>query len=318
MTSGVAARDSVFLTVYSVTFLLGLPANLLVLAVFVRKVQKRGATPNVVYALNLCTANLVLVVWLPVKAAEILLETWALPEPLCPAYSFFLFASLYGSCLMLTAMSVGRYLSIAFPISYKMYRRAQLSCCISAGLWALVLLHLSLALVAEENVYFVSTRPHDNSSACYENFTPEQLKVLLPLRLEMAILLFLLPLVITATCTLRCLMLVQRSSLSLGRKKRVLAVALSTFVVFVVCYSPYNLSHVVGFVQGRNVSWRQEAMLSSSCNVFLQPVVMLLLSPGPPRCLRARLCGRQAPGLGLFCQTLISQQRLSSSSDKQT
>ncbi|CDQ63698.1 unnamed protein product [Oncorhynchus mykiss] len=233
----VPVKDCVSLTVYSFTFLLGLPSNLLVLFVYVRKARKRGATPNVVYALNLCLANLALVAWLPVKALETFLQDWALPSPLCPVYSFFLFSSMYGSCLFLTAVTVGRYLSIAFPISYKLYRRGRISCFISAALWAVVLLHLSLGLVAEGGGGFVSTSSHNVS-------------------------------------------------------RRVLAVALSTLAVFVVCYVPYNASHIVGFVLQENVHWRTEAMLSSACNVFLEPVVMLMLSPATPRGLMGRLCGR--------------------------
>ncbi|KAG7278789.1 hypothetical protein CRUP_019095 [Coryphaenoides rupestris] len=144
----IGVNDCVALSVYCFTFLLGLPANLLVLFVYVRKARKRGATPNVVYALNLCLANLALVAWLPVKALETFLQGWMLPGFVCPIYSFFLFASLYGSCLFLTVVTVGRYLSIAFPLAYKRYRRTRISCFISAALWALVLLHLSLGLAA--------------------------------------------------------------------------------------------------------------------------------------------------------------------------
>ncbi|XP_017581052.1 free fatty acid receptor 3 [Pygocentrus nattereri] len=286
--------ECVSLTVYSFTFLLGLPANLLVFFIYVRKARKRGATPNVVYAINLCMSNLVLVAWMPVKAAETVLNIWTLPGLLCPIYNFFLFASLYGSGLLLTAVAVGRYLSIAFPITYKLYRRARTSCLVSAFLWAIVLLHLGLALVAEEGAYFVSLYQH-NMSKCYEKFSDEQLKVLVPLRLEMALLLFLLPLLISAFCTLRCLALVRRSCLPVGSKRRVLAMELSALFVFVVCYAPYNVSHVVGFVQNTNVSWRSEAIISSSCNVFLEPVVMLMLSPSTPMELMGRLCWKRAP-----------------------
>uniref|UniRef100_A0A4W6E5K6 Si:dkey-211g8.9 n=1 Tax=Lates calcarifer TaxID=8187 RepID=A0A4W6E5K6_LATCA len=262
--------DCIALSVYTFTFLLGFPSNLLVLFVYVRKARKRGATPNVVYALNLCLANLVLVAWLPVKALETFLQDWRLPAPICPIYNFFLFSSLYGSCLFITAVTVGRYLSIAFPIIYKRYRRARISCFISVALWVLVLLHLSCALVAEEGAHFVSIK--DQTSACYENFTTSQLDVLLPLRLEMAIVLFLLPLIVTSFCTLRCVTLVWRSNLSLMGKRRVLTVALSTLIVFVVTL----------------------AMLTSSCNVFLEPVVMLMLSPAVSRGIMGRICGRQS------------------------
>ncbi|XP_043072938.1 free fatty acid receptor 2 isoform X2 [Puntigrus tetrazona] len=135
--------------------------------------------------------------------------------------------------------------------------------------------------------------PGENVSACYENFTQEQLEVLVPLRLEMALLLFLVPLVLSAFCTLRCLVLVRHSALPSVGKRRVLAIALSTLVVFVVCYLPYNVSHVVGFVLYTNVEWRSEAMLSCSCNVFLEPVVMLMLSPWTPRDLVDRVCHKR-------------------------
>ncbi|XP_029023423.2 free fatty acid receptor 3 [Betta splendens] len=288
----VPVMDGVALSVYTLTFLLGLPANLLVFFVYVRKACKHGATPNVVYALHLCLANLALVAWLPIKALETALQDWMLPRLVCPVYSFFLFSSLYGSCLFITAVTVGRYLSIAFPIIYKRYRHARLSCWISAALWALVLIHLSFALAAEDGAYFIST--NNNASACYEEFNATQLAVLLPLRLEMAVALFFVPLVATSFCTLRCVVLVWRSNLPPMGKRRVLAVALSTLAVFVVCYAPYNASHVVGFALGASVGWRPYAMLTSSCNVFLEPVVMLMLSPAVSRGVLGRLCGRQS------------------------
>lgn len=285
-----SVTDFIALFVYTLTFLLGLPANLLVFFVYVRKACKHGATPNVVYALNLCLANLALLVWLPIKALETFIQDWRLPPPVCPIYNFFLFSSLYGSCLFITAVTVGRYLSIAFPIIYKRYRHARLSCFVSIALWALVLLHLSFALVAEGGAYFVSV----NTSVCYEDFSDSQLAVLLPLRLEMAIVLFFVPLVVTFFCTLRCVTLVWRSNLPPLGKRRVLAVALSTLAVFVVCYSPYNASHIVGFVLKQSVKWRTYAMLTSSCNVFLEPVVMLMLSPAVSRGILGRICGRQS------------------------
>uniref|UniRef100_A0A3Q3LFA3 G-protein coupled receptors family 1 profile domain-containing protein n=1 Tax=Mastacembelus armatus TaxID=205130 RepID=A0A3Q3LFA3_9TELE len=281
----------VALSVYTFTFLLGLPANLLVLFVYVRKACKHGATPNVVYAFNLCIANLVLLAWLPVKALETFLQDWRLPPPICPVYSFFLFSSLYGSCLFIAAVTVGRYLSIAFPIIYKRYRHARISCFISVALWAFVLLHLSFALVAEEGAYFVTV--NEDTVACYEKFNASQLAVLLPLRLEMSIVLFFLPLIVTSFCTFRCVTLVWRSNLPPLGKRRVLTVALSTLAVFVVCYAPYNASHIAGFVLKKSVEWRTYAMLSSTCNVFLEPVVMLMLSPAGSRGIMRRICGQQ-------------------------
>ncbi|XP_065803875.1 free fatty acid receptor 3 [Labrus bergylta] len=288
----VSLEDWIALSVYSFTFLLGLPANILVLFVYVRKARKHGATPNVVYALNLCLANLALVAWLPVKAVETLLQYWTLPALVCPIYNFFLFSSLYGSCLFITAVTVGRYLSIAFPIIYKRYRRASISCFIATALWVFVLLHLSISLFAEGGANFVSIE--GDTSVCYDHFNTSQLAILLPLRLEMAIVLFIVPLILTSFCTLRCVTLVWRSNLRPIGKRRVLTVALSTLAVFVVCYAPYNATHFVGFVLNENVEWRVYAMLTSSCNVFLEPVIMLMLSPAVSRGIMGKICGRQS------------------------
>ncbi|CAL1583304.1 unnamed protein product [Knipowitschia caucasica] len=285
-------KDCLAIVIYSVTFLLGLPSNILVFFVYVRKARKRGATPNVVYALNLCVANLVLVAWIPVKAFEVLLNNWKLPALVCPIFNFFLFSSVYGSCLFITAVTVGRYLSIAFPFIYKMYRRTKISCFFSVALWVIVWVHLSIGLVAEGGANFISVE--NDIVACYDSFNDTQLDVLLPLRLEMAIGLFILPLIITSFCTLRCVVLVWRSNLRPLGKKRVLTVALSTLAVFVVCYAPYNTSHIVGFILDANVEWRSLAILTSLFNVFLEPAVMLLLSPAGSRGIMGRICGRQS------------------------
>lgn len=285
-------RDCVALFVYSFTFLLGLPANILVFFVYVRKAHKHGATPNVVYALNLCVANLVLVAWLPVKGLETLVNDWRLPALVCPMFNFFLFSSVYGSCLFITAVTVGRYLSIAFPIIYKMYRRARISCFISAALWVVVFIHLSIGLMAEGGAHFISVK--NDIVTCYDKFNDTQLEVLLPLRLEMAIVLFIVPLIMTSFCTLRCVVLVWRSNLRPLGKKRVLTVALSTLAVFIVCYAPYNTSHIVGFALKDDVGWGRLAILSSSCNVFLEPAVMLMLSPAVSKGIMGRMCGRQS------------------------
>ncbi|XP_072303282.1 free fatty acid receptor 3 [Eucyclogobius newberryi] len=285
-------KDCLAIVIYSITFLLGLPSNILVFLVYVRKARKRGATPNVVYALNLCVANLALVAWLPITAFETLSNDWRLPALVCPIFNFFLFSSVYGSCLFITAVTVGRYLSIAFPIVYKMYRRAKISCIISAALWVIVWVHLSIGLVAEGGHNFISVK--NDIVACYDSFNDTQLEVLLPLRLEMAIALFIFPLIITSFCTLHCVVLVWRSNLRPLGKKRVLTIALSTLAVFVVCYAPYNTSHIVGFILDANVEWRSLAMLTSLCNVFLEPAVMLMLSPVGSRGLMGRICGRQS------------------------
>uniref|UniRef100_H3CAB6 Free fatty acid receptor 1 n=1 Tax=Tetraodon nigroviridis TaxID=99883 RepID=H3CAB6_TETNG len=272
--------DAIALGVYVFTFLLGLPANLLVLFVYLRKACKRGATPNVVYALNLCLANLALVAWLPVKALETLLQDWRLPPAVCPAYSFFLYSSLYGSCLFLTAVAAGRYLSIAFPIAYKRYRRARLSCLVSAALWLSVLVHLSVGLLVEGGAGFVSVQGH--SSLCFQRFnaspvwTPawDELSILVPVRLELFVVLFCVPFLICCFCYANFILILSRlPNISRRRRLRAIGLALGTLLVFAVCFGPYNASHVVGYVRQESEGWRSVALMSSTFNACLDPFI---------------------------------------------
>ncbi|XP_058864813.1 free fatty acid receptor 2-like [Acipenser ruthenus] len=271
--------EQLSLTIYTITMILGLPSNVLALIVSIKNTRNQRATPNDVYMINLCLANLVFIAWLPIKILETFKNQWTFPNFVCLLYNFFHFSTIYASILFLTAISAGRFLSIAFPIHYKLYKKARNSWLVCLVLWAIVLSHVALMFITERNgdQYFVS--PSDNNtSTCFENFTQEQLDFLVPLRLEMAVVLFFLPLLVTAFCYLSCVVLVLRSSLHPARKSRVVGVAVSTLLIFVACFAPYNISHVVGFIQHQNVWWRREALLTSTCNAFLEPVIFFFLS----------------------------------------
>ncbi|XP_041081653.1 free fatty acid receptor 2-like [Polyodon spathula] len=271
--------EKLSLTIYTITMILGLPSNVLALIVSIKNARNQRATPNEVYMINLCLANLVFIAWLPIKTLETFTNQWTFPSFLCLLYNFFHFSTIYASTMFLTAISGGRFLSIAFPIHYKLYKKVRNSWLVCLVLWAIVLGHVALVFITERNggQYFVS--PSDNNiSTCFDNFTQEQLDFLVPLRLEMAVVLFFVPLLVTAFCYLSCVVLVLRSSLNPARKNRVIGVAVSTLLIFVACFAPYNISHVVGFIQHQNVWWRREALLTSTCNAFLVPIVFFFLS----------------------------------------
>ncbi|NWI54749.1 GPR42 protein, partial [Calyptomena viridis] len=49
--------------------------------------------------------------------------TWPLPVVLCPLANFCFYSSIYLSSLFLAALSVQRYLSVAFPLRFQGRRR---------------------------------------------------------------------------------------------------------------------------------------------------------------------------------------------------
>uniref|UniRef100_A0A8C8AI20 G-protein coupled receptors family 1 profile domain-containing protein n=1 Tax=Otus sunia TaxID=257818 RepID=A0A8C8AI20_9STRI len=61
-------------------------------------------------------------------------------------------------------------------------------------------------------------------------------------------------------------------------KQRAIGLAVATLVNFGVCFAPYNVSHVVGFVEKRSPDWRVYTLVLTSLNAALDPVVFYFSS----------------------------------------
>ncbi|XP_034974612.2 G-protein coupled receptor 42-like [Zootoca vivipara] len=268
---------SVSLVVYGVTILLGLPSNVLALYVFCCRAKAR-LTPNLIYMMNLCLSDLVFVLFLPLKMLEISKVNWIKPDFVCPLYNLIHFGTIYTSACFLTVVSVGRFLGAAYPIHYQAYKKPRYSCLVSLGIWSLVGFHGLLIFALETNRDIPSRVFESNGSYCYSNFSKEQLAVLAPVRLELSVVLFFLPLVITSFCYAGSIRILVGSHLHMRKKRRAVRVATATLSFFVLCFGPYNVSHVVGFIVMDNVWWRSVAVLPSVCNAFLDPFIFFFLS----------------------------------------
>ncbi|XP_041037185.1 free fatty acid receptor 3-like [Carcharodon carcharias] len=274
-----APIDIFSLAVYCTTFILGAPSNAVALCIFFKEL-KRKPTPNVIYMINLCISDGLFVAFLPVKMVETVWGEWVLPVVFCPIYHIFHFSTIYASVLFLMALSIGRYLSIAFPIRYKMYKSPRYSCVVCFVLWLLVVGHLAFIFLVEAtgSQDHLVAPAESNASTCYANFTQNQLDLLLPLRLELAVVFFLAPLVLTSFAYLGCFWELSRSQLPQREKRKALRVAAITLTTFVACFAPYNASHLVGFALHENVNWRREALLPSVASAFLNPLVFFCSS----------------------------------------
>ncbi|XP_042636140.1 uncharacterized protein LOC117011394 [Catharus ustulatus] len=114
---------------------------------------------------------------------------------------------------------------------------------------------------------------------CYDDFSEEQLRYVLPLRLEFFFILFLIPFSTTIFCYVGFVRaLLARPALPAAKRRRAVGLAVATMVIFGLCFAPYNVSHVVGFWQGRSPGWRVYATLLSGLNAALDPLVFYFSS----------------------------------------
>ncbi|KAH0631384.1 hypothetical protein JD844_005684 [Phrynosoma platyrhinos] len=274
-------HDTLVLAVYLFAFLAGLPANLLAFYTFLVKVRKKAA-PIDILLFNLTISDVILLLFLPFKMMEAASDmTWPLPAFLCPLTGFCYYSSIYISTLFLTAISVERYLGVAYPIKYKLNRRPAYVIVASFFFWLLACSHCSIVYIVQYQMPELNETDLNptNVSKCYERFSPNQLEILLPVRLELCITLFLLPFFISLFCYVNLIrILTSLPNIQARRKQRAVGLAVVTLLNFAICFAPYNISHIVGFIQNQSPTWRVYALLLSTLNASLDPAIFYFSS----------------------------------------
>ncbi|XP_039544730.1 free fatty acid receptor 2 [Pimephales promelas] len=266
----------VILSVYIVTFLIGLPANLLAICTFIKKLCDKPS-PNDILLLNLTVSDLVFLFFLPFKMHEAATEMhWYLPQSLCSITSFFFFTTIYTSSLLLMAIAVDRYLGLAFPFKYRLMRRPLYAWVGSVLIWLISAGHCTIVFII---VHMPDQTRAEPKPVCYENFTDQQKKVLLPVRLEFFVVIYMLPLLVCIFCYVNCIcILYSRPHIAKVKKQRAIGMALCTLTIFLLCFLPYNMSHLVGFSSNNSPTWRYYTLLPSTLNTCLDPFVFYFSS----------------------------------------
>lgn len=296
-------RSEVILSVYIVTFLIGLPANLLALYAFSVKIYSR-TLPTDILLFNLTISDLLFLMILPLKMHEAASGMkWNLPDFLCSITSFTFFSTIYTSSLLLMAVSVVRYIGVAFPIAYHQLHKPVYAVFASAVIWLISAAHCSITFITQHHPALSS----NDSSVCYENFTEKQLKILLPVRLEFFVVLCLIPLLVCVYCYLRCiLILYSRPRISRMQKQKAIGMALGTLAVFLICVMPYNISHVVGYIHRESPKWRYYTLLLSTFNTCIDPIIFYFAS-STFRCTSEKFIFRKRNVSGLQGQVTNSE-----------
>lgn len=266
----------ILLSVYILTFLIGLPANILAIYAFIRKLNKKP-TPTDVLLLNLTLSDLLFLFFLPMKMYEAASGLkWHLSQTMCSIMSFVFFSTIYTSSLLLMAISIDRYFGVAFPVTYMKFRKLLYAILGSIFIWMFSGAHCTIVFFVVHMGTQNSTKP---KNTCYENFTDDQKRIVLSVRLEFFVVLYLVPLVVCAFCYFSCIWILHhRPRITKEKKQRATGMALGTLSVFLISFLPYNISHLVGFNTNNSPPWRYYTLLLSTFNTCLDPVIFYFSS----------------------------------------
>ncbi|KAG9486394.1 proteinase-activated receptor 4 [Eleutherodactylus coqui] len=211
-------------SIYTVIFMVGLPANALALWVLATKVKKMTST---VFLINLAVADLLLILVLPFKIFYYYLgNNWIFGEVMCRAVTCFFYGNMYCSALLLMSISVDRYLAVVHPFFSRTFRSRIFATSICSTCWIIAVLSTIPLATIQQSYRLLNTE----LTLCHDALPKqEQAEYLFYYFLSIVVLCFILPLVIIIFSYIAVI-----RELILNGEKYNHAVKLSALVVFIV------------------------------------------------------------------------------------
>ncbi|XP_078522004.1 P2Y purinoceptor 3-like [Lissotriton helveticus] len=266
---------------YSVVFVLGLGLNGSVL--WLSCCRTKEWTCSTIYLVNLAVADLLHVCSLPLLIINYTMrDNWPFGEHICKLVRFLFYANLYGSILLLTCVSVHRFLGVCYPIRSIHYRTRKLAIVGTSISWILVIVELLPTAV------FAHTGTVNNKTVCYDLTSPDNFSSYFAYGMTLTVTGFLLPCCIIFLCC--CLMIKSliesNESCNVGGPMRTKAIrtVLLVFGLFAVSFVPFHVTRTVYLVvrvyyagncsllQGVSISykiWRPLVSFNSCVNPLL-------------------------------------------------
>ncbi|XP_009635565.1 proteinase-activated receptor 2 [Egretta garzetta] len=231
--------------VYVIVFIIGLPSNAVALWVFFFRTKKKH--PAVIYMVNLALADLLFVVWFPLKIAyHVNGNNWLFGEGLCKVFVGFFYGNMYCSILFMTCLSVQRYWVVMKPIVHSR-KKSEIALSISLAIWILILLGTIPLYLVNQTVYISNL----NITTCHD-VLPENVLAhdMFNYFLSLAILLFLIPAILTVVAYILMIktLNVSVSDISSGKKrKRAIKLIITVLSTYLICFTPSNVLIVVHY-----------------------------------------------------------------------
>ncbi|XP_021387526.2 proteinase-activated receptor 2 [Lonchura striata] len=290
--------------VYIFVFIIGLPSNAMALWVFFFRTKKKH--PAVIYMVNLALADLLFVVWFPLKISYHLNgNNWLFGEGLCKVFVAFFYGNMYCSILFMTCLSVQRYWVVVNPIVHSK-KKSEIALGISIAIWILIVLGTIPLYLVNQTAYISNL----NITTCHD-VLPENVSAhdMFSYFLSLAIGLFLIPAIITAVAYILMIKTLSASiiDVSTGKKrKRAVKLIIVVLSMYLICFTPSNVLIIVhysllkAYSQSHLYVWYITALCLSILNSCVDPFIYYYISKD----------FRDNLKYALLCQSVRTTQRM--------
>ncbi|XP_040202954.1 uncharacterized protein LOC120933680 [Rana temporaria] len=233
-------------SIYTVVFLVALPLNIMAIVIFLVKMKVKK--PAVVYMLNLAAADVLFVSILPFYIVyRFLGSNWVIGKGMCHFVTSAFYCNMYCSILLMTSISVDRFLAIVYPVRSLPWRTVKRAWQVCGAIWVISLASTVPLLIIDQawKIYNLGiTVCHDiqyygvDLDFYFYNFT------------TLISLFFFLPLFITTFCYIRTICSLSRSKFDRTHKRsRAIRLTMIVLSVFVLCFGPTNVIYLVNYVK---------------------------------------------------------------------
>ncbi|XP_077441884.1 proteinase-activated receptor 2-like [Vanacampus margaritifer] len=274
--------------VYIVVFVVGLPANAMAIWVFLFRTKKKH--PSSIYMANLALADLLFVIWMPLKIAYHLGgNDWTYGEGLCKVLVGFFYGNMYCSILFIACLSVQRYWVVAHPLSQQ-HKNNKVAVGVSVAIWIFIWLTTTPLYLYQHTARLrrpAITTCHDVSVIL--NPLDPFASVRLPYFyfMLMGTVVFLAPCVIIVVAYVLLLRALGRGmgggAAAKNRRRAVVLIAL-VLLTFLVCFIPSNIMLVLHYsllkdgVAENGYGFYLATLCLASLNAVLDPFIYYFVS----------------------------------------
>ncbi|XP_061458827.1 chemerin-like receptor 1 isoform X2 [Rhineura floridana] len=229
--------------IYSITCLLGLLGNGLVIAVITLKMKM---SVNAIWFLNLAAADFLFNVFLPLNIVYTAMDHhWVFGRGMCKVNTLLLTLNMYTSVFLLTMISSDRCVSVVLPVWSQNHRNPKIAWFLCAIIWGLGLLMSSPSLV------FRDTRMHQDRVFCFNNYSlsssPDHRHLGEERHTTVTIVRFLVGFIVPMTVITACyvIIIIRLKRNRLAKSKKPLRIIIAIIMTFFLCWCPYHIFHLM-------------------------------------------------------------------------
>nr|DBA23487.1 TPA: hypothetical protein GDO54_014398 [Pyxicephalus adspersus] len=268
--------------IYIIVFVIGLPSNAIALWVFFFRTKKKH--PAVIYMANLALADLLFVIWIPLKISYHLNgNNWIYGEGLCKVLVGFFYGNMYCSILFITCLSVQRYWVIVNPISHTR-KKTKIAFIVSGIIWVVIILSTIPLYLYDQTVYVSNV----NITTCHDVLPLSVLASdMFNYFLSLAIGLFFFPAILVSVAYVLMIRTLNASITdeNIGKKrKKAIMLIITVLIMCLVCFLPSNILLLVNYATikeshvGNIYAFYITALCLSALNSCIDPFVYYFVS----------------------------------------